>query len=107
MSNSFDKIERNYTIEDLEQILDAIPYEVYLKDSNGRYKYINKTAADKAGFSKEYIIGKLDKDFRSEEMTKICTDGDKLALKRGKETFIVIVPSATQQDIIAYPFQRQ
>lgn len=88
MSNSFDKIERNYTIEDLEQILDAIPYEVYLKDSNGRYKYINKTAADKAGFSKEYIIGKLDKDFRSEEMTKICTDGDKLALKRGKETFI-------------------
>lgn len=88
MNNSFDKTERNYTIEDLEQILDSIPYEVYLKDVNGIYKYINKTGADKAGLKKEEIIGKLDKDFRTEEMTKICTDGDKLALSRGRETFI-------------------
>ncbi|MDO5516025.1 MAG: ATP-binding protein [Clostridium sp.] len=88
MNTSSDKLERNYTIEDLEQILDNIKYEVYLKDADGRYKYVNKTAAEKAGVKKEDIIGKLDRDFRSEEMTKICTEGDKLVLERGRETFI-------------------
>lgn len=82
------KIERNYTIEDLEQLLDSIPYEVYLKDINGRYLYANKASADKVGLKKEDIIGKVDYDFRSEQMAKICVEGDKAVLARGKETFI-------------------
>ena len=81
-------IERNYTIEDLEQLLDSIPYEVYLKDINGRYLYANKASADKVGMRKEQIIGKLDYDFRPKEMAKICVEGDKTVLERGKETFI-------------------
>ena len=88
MNNQNKVITRSYTIEDLEQILDSIPYEVYLKEADGKYKYINKEAADKVGLKKEDIIGKYDVDFRSKEMAKICTDGDKLVLKRGKATFI-------------------
>ena len=88
MNNSSEAIKRNYTIEDLEQILDSIPYEVYLKKLDGTYKYVNKKAADKVGLSKEEIIVKNDYDFRTPEMAKICTDGDKLTLKRGKATFI-------------------
>lgn len=88
MKTTYDKLKRNYTIEDLEQILDSIPYEVYLKDVNGKYKYINKEAADKVGLKKEDIIGKCDEDFRTKEMAEICTNGDKLTLERGKATFV-------------------
>jgi len=88
MNNSIDKLERNYTIEDLEQILDSIPYEVYLKDANGKYKYINKEGAKKAGLKKEQIIGKYDIDFRPQQMAEICMNGDILTLNRGKATFI-------------------
>ena len=88
MKNSNETLKRNYTIEDLEQILDSIPYEVYLKKLDGTYKYVNKEAADKVGLTKEEIIGKTDYDFRTSEMANICTDGDKLTLKRGKATFV-------------------
>ena len=82
------KIERKYTIEDLEQLLDSIPYEVYLKDINGKYIYANKATADRVEMKKEEIIGQADYDFRTEQMAKICVDGDKAVLERGKETFI-------------------
>lgn len=82
------EIKKNYTIEELEQLLDSIPYEVYLKDTDGKYRYANKASADKVGLKKEEIIGKKDYDFRSEEMAKICVDGDREVLRRGKGTFI-------------------
>ena len=37
--NKIDK--RNYTIEDLEELLDKIPYEIFIKDTNGIYQYVN------------------------------------------------------------------
>lgn len=83
-----DKVKRSYTIEDLEQLLDNIPYEVYLKDLNGKYLYANKACADRVDLKKEEIIGRKDRDFRTEEMAKICIEGDKAVLAKGKDTFI-------------------
>ncbi len=53
---------REYTIEDLEELLDSIPYEVWMKDKEGRYKYVNKYFSQKIGCSKKKIIGKTDLD---------------------------------------------
>lgn len=53
---------REYTIEDLEELLDNIPYEVWMKDKEGRYKYVNKYFSQKIGCSKKKIIGKTDLD---------------------------------------------
>lgn len=39
MVNRYVKEKREYTIEDLENLLDNIPYMVSIKDENGRYKY--------------------------------------------------------------------
>ena len=52
--------QRDYTIEDLEELLDNIPFEVWIKDENGKYKYINKVCADRIVKKKEDIIGKTD-----------------------------------------------
>lgn len=83
-----EKVKRNYTIEDLEQLLDNIPYEVYMKDLDGKYTYANKACADRVNLKKEEIIGRRDYDFRTEEMAKICIEGDKAVLAKGKDTFI-------------------
>lgn len=53
---------REYTIEDLEELLDSIPYAVWLKDTNGKYKYVNKYFSEKIGYRKEDIISKCDKE---------------------------------------------
>lgn len=82
------KVKRNYTIEDLEELLDNIPYEVYIKDINGVYKYANKATVDRIGLDKEDVIGKNDYAVREKEMAQICVDGDQEVLKNGDKTFI-------------------
>ncbi|MDO5516071.1 MAG: ATP-binding protein [Clostridium sp.] len=80
MNNTHNKIERNYTIEDLEELLDKIPYEVWLKDENGKIKYANKLYASIIGMEKEEVIGKTDFDFRPYDIAKRYSDGDKKVL---------------------------
>ena len=41
MNEKNDKLVRNYTIEDLEFILDKLPYQIWLKDNEGKHIYIN------------------------------------------------------------------
>ena len=77
MENTQNIKHREYTIEDLEELLDKIPYEVWIKDKDGRHKYINKTAAERMGLKKEDIIGKTDFDFRPYSMAKNCAEGDR------------------------------
>ncbi len=59
MKNKYDK-HIEYTIEDLEDILDKLPYQIWLKDSEGKHIYINKLGAENIGLPKENIIGKTD-----------------------------------------------
>lgn len=39
MDKKIEKLIRNYTIEDLEGILDKLPYQVWLKDKDGKHIY--------------------------------------------------------------------
>ena len=70
MTKKFDKSPRNYTIEDLEALLDKLPYQVWLKDKEGKHIYINKLGAENIGLSKEDIIGKSDYEIRDYNMAK-------------------------------------
>lgn len=73
--------DRLYNIEDLECLLDNIPFEVCLKDKDGKHVYINKKGAERIGLSKEEIIGKKDKDFRSKEIYDKCEENDRKVLE--------------------------
>lgn len=65
-----------YTKEDLETLLDNIPYSAWIKDINGRYIYVNEVYANTVGDKKEHVLGKLDSDFWSEEACKNCHASD-------------------------------
>lgn len=82
------KIQRDYTIEDLEELLDNIPYEIYMKNIDGVYKYANKATIDRIGLTIEEVIGKNDYDLRAPEMARICVNGDRVVLKNGDKAFI-------------------
>lgn len=79
---SKDKITRNYTIEDLEEILDKLPYQIWLKNDQKRYIYINKLGAEKLGLSKEQIIGKSDYEFREYDIAEKCNETDTEVLEK-------------------------
>ena len=84
--NKIDK--RNYTIEDLEELLDKIPYEIFIKDTNGIYQYVNLVTEKKLGIKKEEIIGKNDYDIRSKTLAHICDESDKSVLENGDKEFV-------------------
>ena len=85
------KYERNsndYDLEDLEKLMDNIPYALWLKDENNVYKYVNKSFLNSFNIKKEDVLGKekinsrneFDTDrssILSEEYNEIY-DGDKL-----------------------------
>ena len=84
--NKIDK--RNYTIEDLEELLDKIPYEIFIKDTNGIYQYVNLATEKKLGIKKEEIIGKNDYDKRPKTLAHICDESDKSVLENGDKEFV-------------------
>lgn len=49
-------------IKRLEAIIDSLPFDVWMKDKDGKYVIVNQCAADDTGLSKEEIIGKDDDD---------------------------------------------
>lgn len=69
---------RKYTIEDLEAILDMLPYQIWLKDSEGRHIYVNKLCAEQVGISKEEMIGTSDYEIRDYETAEQCIETDKM-----------------------------
>ena len=82
MSDTKEKIIRNYTIEDLEELLDKLHYQIWLKNDQKRYIYINKLGAEKLGLSKEQIIGKSDYEFREYDIAEKCNETDTEVLEK-------------------------
>jgi PAS domain S-box-containing protein len=76
------KKERLYTIEDLENLLDSLPYEIWMKDNEGKHVYVNKLACEKIGLHKEQIIGKTDYEFRPFDMAEKCYETDKAIIDK-------------------------
>jgi two-component system, sensor histidine kinase and response regulator len=49
----------------IERALDVIPVPVFVKGDDGKYVFANSTLADQAGCSKEYFVGKQNRDLTS------------------------------------------
>lgn len=73
-----------YTVNYLKELIDNIPYTVWIKDSNGIYNYVNKSYAEVTGMKPEDIIGKNDYEIRDNETSELflAEDREILADKR-------------------------
>lgn len=76
--------DREYTIEDLELLLDNIPYAVWLKDENGRYKYVNSVCLERFGLGRRYVIGKTDKEIMDNNFAYNCHKSDEYVKNTGR-----------------------
>ena len=99
MNEKNDKLVRNYTIEDLEFILDKLPYQIWLKDNEGKHIYVNKLGAEKIGLSKEEIIGKSDYEIRNYDMAKRCVETDRRLIEKNHDIYNKEHSRIDEQDI--------
>lgn len=68
-------------IERLEAILDSLPFDVWLKDTEGRYQFVNQNVAQDTGLSKKEIIGKSDYDLYEKPAADVYAASDKEVLE--------------------------
>ncbi|XGA79780.1 ATP-binding protein [Halomonas sp. CH40] len=75
--------------EFLQDVIDALPTPIFVKDWHGHFSMVNQTLASVFGASPEAIIGKTDVDFspRPEEVKAFLLD-DQEVLSSGKIKFI-------------------
>ena len=70
MDIKYQNRERLYTIEDLENLLEYVPYEIWLKDKEGRHVYINQKGAKIERLTNRMLRFRKRKDLK---MVKYCT----------------------------------
>ena len=68
----------------VETILDGLPYEAWLKDKEGRYLAVNELLANGVSKSKNEMIGKTDLDVYPEETAKRFRAADLEIMKQKK-----------------------
>ncbi|WP_315081888.1 ATP-binding protein [uncultured Clostridium sp.] len=79
--------KREYTIEDLENLLDNLPYIIWIKDEEGRYKYANKLASEKLDLEKKDLLGKKNSDFKDKEVLRNLPDNEREILEKKMGTY--------------------
>lgn len=99
MLKDLNESDRLYTIEDLEEMLDKLPYQIWLKDKEGKHIYINKLCAEVIGLSKKDIIGKSDYEIRDYNMAKKCVDTDKKLIESNDNIYALEYNNLDGQDI--------
>lgn len=79
-----DKNREVYTLEDLKYFIDNIPYAVWIKGSDGLYKYVNEYYAKVTNMNPEDIINKSDYEIRNKDISDAFIAEDREILNDGK-----------------------
>lgn len=95
---AYRNMNRQYTIEYLEDILDKLLYQIWLKDNDGKYIYINKAGAEHLGLSKKEIIGKTDYELRNHEIAEQCIETDNMLSKENNYIYNEEYINVNEQD---------
>lgn len=79
-----------YNMEDLEKMLDQLPFVIWLKDEKRKYRFVNQCFINKIPtlnnqIDRSSILEQEDKDIWSEEFSQIIESGENEVLKK-KET---------------------
>lgn len=77
-----------YNVKELERLLDKLPFVVWLKDQEKKYRFVNECFINKASaltqhLERSSILGKNDEDIWNQEFTRIIQEGeDELLIKK-------------------------
>lgn len=93
-TNELTKSQDTIEAESARQIiLDSLPFDVWMKDIEGRYIAVNKSFLEYTGLTEENVIGKTDFDLYPEPEAKIYAASDAAVLNGSTQGFFESVVS--------------
>jgi PAS domain S-box-containing protein len=72
----------------LREVIDSLPHQIFLKDSNSKYLLANKSLAELYNTEINQIIGKTDFDFLEKSVADRIYNDDQEVINTGEEKFI-------------------
>jgi PAS domain S-box-containing protein len=72
----------------LKQVIDLVPHQIFLKDSQSRFLLVNKAVADIYKTTPEEMVGKGDADFMEDFLAERTVLDDMEVIEKGREKFI-------------------
>lgn len=69
----------------LLDLLDSTTLVIYLKDTEGRYLFINRRYAEVAGVPRETILGRIDRDLFPEPVARLFKEQDQQVIAHGEQ----------------------
>ena len=73
----------------LRQVIDLVPHFIFAKDSQGRFLFVNRVAAEAVGMSPEQLVGLSDLDIqRTREEAEAFMRDDREVIASGKPKFV-------------------
>ncbi len=76
-----------YDFSSLETILDSVPVNIFIKDLDGKFIFVNAYSEETLGKNKSEILGKTDYHFFQKKTADQIVQDDGEAVKRKGETF--------------------
>ncbi|MGL6105744.1 ATP-binding protein [Romboutsia sp.] len=76
-----DVFEKYYNREILENALDILPFSMWIKDLDGRFKYVNKHKAELLKLDRKDFLNKYDRDFTNEKNYNFFHEIDKEVIR--------------------------
>ena len=70
----------------LTRVMDTIPAQINVKDSQRRYIFVNRGLFEYYGDEPDYTLGKTAEDFMAPEQAAEVTAGDRAVLESGRPT---------------------
>ncbi len=95
----------------LQAILDNLPYSAWLKDENGVFIAVNQNFVKSMNMNEKQIVGKSDKDIKTESPAKVFWENDAEVMKSKKpwyeEVQIQLKDHKTWYEVIKTPIYDQ
>lgn len=87
-----ERVKDKKTIEEnrkmLNQMINLVPHQIFLKDINGRFVIANQSIADYYNTTVENMIGKRDADFLNLQDARRIEQDDREVIESGREKYI-------------------
>lgn len=77
----------------LNEILDALPLNIFLKDQQGRYLFTNKQISEELGIAAARLHGRTDAEVLPADLARLLTATDQQALKQGNARSELKIPT--------------
>ncbi len=91
-------------IENLEKVIDNLPFDVWMKDKDSKFIVVNKSIYGHSGLTREEVMGYDDHKVFNKELADIYIENDKKTMESGRKSHYEVEINGEIHEEFKMPF---